>query len=687
MSKTITIGGDRLGTGNKMKQSMHGYGRSNHDLGFIWRSTMAPGTLVPFYSKPMLIDDTFDIKLTADVMTHPTIGPLFGSFKLQMDMFLVPIRLYQAQLHNNKMGIAMNMASVKLPQIQIFGNSVQEKTEDDGDVISEPFELQQINPSSLLSYLGIKGWGAAKTDLLNSTNIMARFNALPYLSYFDIYKNYYANKQEEIGAMISAEDIVEPEVVSASITWGEAGIPGSIPSKIYSEQILTATGVGISLRNVSVTMNTTNSDAGARTILLQNLLQYSRRTVTLADNGLVTIQGQFNRQWDGWYIRTIDITPDPTDVPNVEPQIVTFPLQELDDMREIILEGIRNTAPFTISEAGVGPNNDQISCLQKPLMRLNNSGVVSPIRSKLPMEGLLLKTYLSDKFNNWLNYELIGGDNGIAAVTSVDVSNGKLNLDTLNLAKKVYNMMSRIAVTDGTYYSYLEVVYDSKPFQIAETPMYVGGMSQEIIFTELQSSVSTGTQPLGTLAGKGTLGGKKKGGNIRVRAAEPSYLIGIVSITPRLDYSQGNEWDVNLETMDDFHKSALDGIGYQDLIGDQLAFWTTSRDDNGLTAPLMYAPGKVPAWIDYMTEFNKCYGNFANPDNEMFMTLNRRYQHTEPVANATQHAIEDMTTYIDPSKYNYIFAQTDISAQNFWVQIGLDISARRKMSAKQIPNL
>ena len=42
---------------------------------------------------------------------------------------------------------------------------------------------------------------------------------------------------------------------------------------------------------------------------------------------------------------------------------------------------------------------------------------------------------------------------------------------------------------------------------------------------------------------------------------------------------------------------------------------------------------------------------------------------------------------VDPEKYNYIFAQTELDAQNFWVQIAVDCTARRKMSAKQIPNL
>jgi len=41
----------------------------------------------------------------------------------------------------------------------------------------------------------------------------------------------------------------------------------------------------------------------------------------------------------------------------------------------------------------------------------------------------------------------------------------------------------------------------------------------------------------------------------------------------------------------------------------------------------------------------------------------------------------------DPSKYNFIFAETQLDAQNFWAQIGVDITARRKMSAKIMPNL
>ena len=35
---------------------------------------------------------------------------------------------------------------------------------------------------------------------------------------------------------------------------------------------------------------------------------------------------------------------------------------------------------------------------------------------------------------------------------------------------------------------------------------------------------------------------------------------------------------------------------------------------------------KQPAWINYMTSVNRTFGNFAIQNNQMWMTLNRRYE-------------------------------------------------------------
>jgi hypothetical protein len=49
-------------------------------------------------------------------------------------------------------------------------------------------------PSSLVAYLGITANG--KVTKTNSQQ-MREYNATPIIAYYDIFKNYYANKQEE----------------------------------------------------------------------------------------------------------------------------------------------------------------------------------------------------------------------------------------------------------------------------------------------------------------------------------------------------------------------------------------------------------------------------------------------------------------------------------------------------------
>lgn len=133
--------------------------------------------------------------------------------------------------------------------------------------------------------------------------------------------------------------------------------------------------------------------------------------------------------------------------------------------------------------------------------------------------------------------------------------------------------------------------------------------------------------------------------------------------------------------MDDFHKPDLDEIGFQDLITEQMAWWSTYWD-GGDNEWRQLSAGKQPAWLNYMTEVNRAYGNFAIQNNEMFMTLNRKYEPGDIGAG-----ILDLTTYIDPSKYNNIFAQTSLDSQNFWCQLSVDMIVRRKISGKLMPNL
>lgn len=191
-----TIGGDRLGSGKKQKVYLNNFERSNHDLSYVWRSTMSPGTLVPVGVMPMLPGDTFDIDLNALAKTLPTNGPLFGSYKFQLDVFTAPFRLYQANLAQNRLRIGMKMNQIWLPRIE------QELKAADAN----GYWMKDINQSSLLAYLGVRGFGRMTHDG------KAYRNGMPLLMYWDVYKQYYANKQENKGAFIDAGKAVDRRI-------------------------------------------------------------------------------------------------------------------------------------------------------------------------------------------------------------------------------------------------------------------------------------------------------------------------------------------------------------------------------------------------------------------------------------------------------------------------------------------
>ncbi len=664
------IGGDRLGSGNKEAVSLKNYSRSTHDLGYIWRSSMSSGTLVPFMSEVALPGDSFDIDLDVDVKTLPTVGPLFGSYKVQLDVFQCPVRLYQGKLHMNMLNIGMDMSQILLPRINMTANYDVDKGDN-----------QQINSSSIYSYLNMRGLGR-KTG---SSNYARRyFNGIPYLGYWDIYKNYYANKQEERGYVIHASewengwDTFSAEYNGQDVKDNDVDFNTSIFNG--TDFVL----VGKWQANDIGQYGTPNLDLVK---LTQDGVEFPITTL-YSDVTYVEIEPEGNIEitctgWLGTISTTVNIEfqdqtiENNTLVTEGRPQLTEFPLDNIDDMRMDILEAVRDTTAFEISRNSEAPYGLGLGF---------NSGTIAggdaEYYKTASQEGLGIKTYQSDLFNNWISTEWIDGTNGINEVTAVSTAGNEFTIDSLNLANKVYNMLNRIAISGGSYDDWLDAVYTHERSKSCENPMYMGSLIKELGFEEVVSVADTEVggeeQPLGTLAGRGRLTGKNKGGKVKIKVDEPSYIIGLVSLTPRIDYSQGNKWDVNLTTMNDLHKPALDEIGYQDLITDQMAWFDTTASDTGVVG--YNTAGKQPAWINYMTNVNQTRGNFAEANQEMFMTLNRRYE-------KGLTGIQDLTTYVDPSKYNNIFAQTSLDSQNFWVQISNKITARRKMSAKVIPNL
>lgn len=677
-----TLGGDRIRSESKMEVYLPNFGRSSHNVGKIIRTSQACGTIVPYWCQIGLDGTTFYIDITTKVKTLPTTGPVFGSFKHQIDVFVIPIRLYIAALHNNALGVGLNMSKVLLPRFQVYSANTS--------IYKNDTNRGQVNPSSLLSYLGIKGFGHTKVN-----QYIRSFPAIFNLAYWDIFKNYYANKQEEYAYVITGinhswKSISVGNGVSWSRTWTEnkSAAYNIQPTTEKPKYIKLEFEENISPEEVNEIQFLTNIPGSTQKLNVLTRLGDSfvfERTdpdaigIKAPDNPRKatkvyvykvkqTVQIAYNMDVAGENLITM---PD-----NQKIKLTQFKLKNIDDERAKILAA-PSTSAYTMSNLTM-PYGAATATLDLP--NYNRSKVYHSSNAWFSQAGLAVKTYLSDRFNNWLNTEWIDGTTGgINAITAVDVSDGKLTMDALILQKKIFNMLNRVAVTDGTYQAWREATYGIRSATLPESPIFCGGMQSEIAFDEIVSNSATDEEPLGTLAGRGIATMYKSGKGLKIKCTEPSMIMALGSITPRIDYSQGNKWWTRLQNMDDFHKPTLDAIGFQELITDEMAAWNT--EVTGQEEVTYASLGKQPSWIEYTTDVNETYGEFAAGMPLAFMCLNRVYE------EAADGTIDNASTYIDPTIYNSIFAESRLSSQNFWVQVAFDVTARRVMSAKQIPNL
>ena len=92
-------------------------------------------------------------------------------------------------------------------------------------------------PSSLVAYLGITANGKTKT---NSAQLTRSYNAVPIIAYYDIFKNYYANKQEENFYIMNYENQISYVTAWTKTTGGaklwESGNPNRIDSALPDEK-------------------------------------------------------------------------------------------------------------------------------------------------------------------------------------------------------------------------------------------------------------------------------------------------------------------------------------------------------------------------------------------------------------------------------------------------------------------
>ena len=219
------------------------------------------------------------------------------------------------------------MSKVKFPVLNI----TYDKTTDNPLNFGNSTNNCQVNPSCLRSYLGFNGVGRIYPT--NGNNIQAPDQCMPELMYYDIFKNYYANLQEENAYYI----VPNTDIKEVSID-GQAYNPNNINTiaDIGKTVEITTEGLSDPLNQIVVYVK---SRSGVAKVKLEDM-----GSTGLTDNiAGVTIETK------AYYIYKIEST-----IGVGGGKLSTFKPTEIDLIREKILQAATNT-PYNLMASALTP--------------------------------------------------------------------------------------------------------------------------------------------------------------------------------------------------------------------------------------------------------------------------------------------------------------------------------------------
>lgn len=265
----------------------------------------------------------------------------------------------------------------------------------------------------------------------------------------------------------------------------------------------------------------------------------------------------------------------------------------------------------------------------------------------------------------------------------VPVSSNQVKYEDIITASSLYRRAAKLALGDGTFDDFYAAVNGIRADTKATVPQYVGGFSRNLDFQQIRAAAETSEANLGSYAGYMS---QASGGHlVNFFTREPGYLITIMTVYPELTYGGGIDSALLKTRVEDFYSPDFANIGYQPrLLREVQAFTSVDYPAGSLIGTPRYGAGVLnssaigyqPAWTEYTTAVNRSYGDLGPGGEKDFWTFHAPYVYGG-------FSFE----YINPSDFSYIFATKSLSVDNYFVQVGFNIKARRSIPKRLMPSL
>lgn len=291
--------------------------------------------------------------------------------------------------------------------------------------------------------------------------------------------------------------------------------------------------------------------------------------------------------------------------------------------------------------------------------------------------GLLCTTYLPDRFHAWVDSNGYGSMQQTSRVTT---TGNFFTNDQLIYSEKFTRYLQKNLFSGSRTKDFIRAHYGVVSRDDIQIPQWLGSTDSNLDFEEF---VSTAGTPQDGLASRGgTSLGYGKGQRHQFMATTWGTYMIIARLTPRVDYRTGIDRHLWNTSLSDVYYPEFDQIGMQDMLLGEIdssryaAYPTTARSQFWGTGV-----AKQPSWTHYRATENRLHGDFTNTLD--YWTLCDDFTGFNP----QEGEVTFPNAYIDPRKFNYIFADTSQNAENFQLQTRFHTVQKLPMSKAMNPTL
>lgn len=330
-----------------------------------------------------------------------------------------------------------------------------------------------------------------------------------------------------------------------------------------------------------------------------------------------------------------------------------------------------------------------------------------------PLSGLYLSCYQPDLFTTILDKDR--AEQIQLQTRIIPGEDGSITVDQLRMMYKDNEVGNRNLVAGDRYTDYIRAQWGVEPADLFSRPEFLGSTTMRLTFDDIVSQSNSVAQGEDASTGLGDLGGICRGlsrsGKFKFFSPEFGYYMIIARILPVPDYFQGVDCQWSKLSYRDEFLPGFDGIGFKDVFASEMYAGISKPDlDSSATGekqwkywndeaigdypvtpdPFGLAIGKAPAYIEYMTDYNRITGLFAT-DELRYWTLAREVGRTNTYVDPgdgvtyTDATTVDYSPYVNPYDYNDIFVDTRTRAMNFMCQFAFDVLHRRPIKKNIMP--